>query len=217
VARLITIGSPHRGAELARVTELAPRGSPVWWFIRLLERLGLAPARPVSAVEQLADALRRKQMEQRAAAAEAPGYPSPRVLLTDSPVYSQLHPDSPVLADLNRPGTMPEAVRCYCFYGDIRYSVRISANRLTLIDHTVSFGDLLVPAASAREIPYATCRSYPFVDGESITMTLTAAPAQASPADPAARSLFDYLPSISHNNQLADPGIQKTALEVILS
>ena len=30
-----------------------------------------------------------------------------RVLLTDTPVYRQLHPDSPLLANLNRPGTMP--------------------------------------------------------------------------------------------------------------
>ncbi len=152
VARLITIGTPHRGVELARVIELAPRGSLTWWFIRLLERLGLAPARPASAVEQLAEGLKRQQQAQRDATLETPGYPTPRVLLTDSPVYAELHPDSPILAELNRPGTMPPDVRCCTFYGDIRYSVHISANRLTLVDHAVSFGDLLVPAASAGEI-----------------------------------------------------------------
>lgn len=211
VSRLITIGSPHRGVELARVTELAPRGSLAWWFIRLLERLGLAPAKPVSAVEQLADALRRRQQEQRDRTLDVPGYPTARVLLTDSPVYAQLHPDSPVLAELNQPGKMPPGVRCYTFYGDIRYSVRITANRVKLVDYAVSFGDLLVPAESARDIPHAACTPYPFVEGEDIVMTLTAGPAQAEP-----RSLFDRLPSISHNNQLADPGIQKTALEILV-
>ncbi len=213
VARLITIGTPHRGVEIARVIELAPRGSIMWWLIRLLERLGLAPARPVSAVEQLADALRKQQAEQRAATLDAPGYPTPRVLLTDSPVYAQLHPDSPVLAELNRPGTLPAGIQCYTFYGDIRYSVRITANRLTLVNHAVSFGDLLVPAASAREIPGAACTPYPFVAGESISMSLTTAP--ASPAEAAARSLYDHLPSVAHNNQLADPDIQKAALGIV--
>ncbi len=210
VARLITIGSPHRGVELARILELAPRGSPMWWFIRLLERLGLAPAKPASAIERLGAALRQQQVDQRNAATNAAGPVVPRVLLTDSPVYSQLHPDSPLLAELNQAGTMPPDVRCYTFYGDIRYSVRISVNRLTLIDHTVSFGDLLVPAASAREIPNAACTPFPFVDGQSLSLTLTTVPAQAEP-----RSLFDNLPSISHNNQLADPGIQQAALGTV--
>jgi pimeloyl-ACP methyl ester carboxylesterase len=210
VARLITIGSPHRGVDLARVTDLAPRGSPIWRFIRLLERLGLAPAKPASAVEKLSDALRRQQVEQRERAAEVSGVVGLRVLLTDSPVYAQLRPDSPVLAELNQPGRLPADVRCFTFYGDIRYSVHISANRLTLVDYTVSFGDLLVPAASAREIPYASCTSYPFVYGESISMTLTTAPAQAG-----MRSLYDHLPSVSHNNQLADPRVQKAALDIV--
>ncbi|MGE5603157.1 MAG: esterase/lipase family protein [Nitrososphaerales archaeon] len=210
VARLITIGSPHRGVDLARVTDLAPRGSPLWWFIRLLERLGLAPAKPASAVERLSDALRRQQMEQRVATVQPPGDVGPRVLLTDSPVYAQLRPDSRVLAELNQPGKMPADVKCYTFYGDIRYSVCITTNRLTLIDYTVSLGDLLVPAASAREIPYASCTSYPFVYGESISLTLRTAPSQAE-----LRSLSDRLPSISHNSQLSDPDIQKTALSIL--
>jgi pimeloyl-ACP methyl ester carboxylesterase len=209
VGRLITIGSPHRGVDLARILELAPRGSPLW-IIRLLERLGLAPARPASTVEQLGAALRSQQLEQQAAAKGESPFAEPRVLLTDSPIYAQLHPDSPVLAELNRPGTMPEHVKCYTVYGDIRYSVRITANRLTLIDHTVSFGDLLVPAASAGAIPHVAGAPLPFVDGMSMHLTLTTAPAQAEP-----RALEDHLPSISHNRQLADPGIQQAVLEIV--
>ena len=211
VARLITIGTPHRGVELGRVIDLAPRGSPIWWLIRLLERLGLAPAMPASTVRKLADELQRQQMEQRASSgAPQTAGPAPRVLLTDSPVYRQLHPDSPVLAELNQPGMMPADVRCYTLYGDIRYRACISMNRLTLIDYTVSFGDLLITAASARDIPNVPCTSYPFVDGKSISMTLTSGPAPAEQ-----RALNEDLSSVSHNVQPANPAIQQTVLGIV--
>ena len=46
VGRLITIGSPHRGVNTLELAKLAPRNSVAWGFIRLLEKLGLAPALP---------------------------------------------------------------------------------------------------------------------------------------------------------------------------
>ncbi len=208
VGRLITIGSPHRGADLARLIDLAPRGSLMWRFIRLLERLGLAPARPATTIEQLEAALHAQQVAERTA--HSPGFPENRVLLTDSPIYGQLHPDSPVLAELNKPGMMPGHVNCHTVYGDIRYSITIRANRITLVDHTVSFGDLLVTAESAREIPHTPCTAYPFVDGKSIAMTLTTAPALPEP-----RSLLDALPVVSHHRQLANPEIQTAILSVL--
>jgi pimeloyl-ACP methyl ester carboxylesterase len=214
IGRLITIGTPHRGAELARVTDLAPRGSLIWWCIRLLERLGLAPARPISTVEKLDDALRNQQLAQRAGPAEA------RVMLTDTPVYSQLHPDSPFLTDLNRPGTLPSEIQYHSVYGDIRYTVRISANRLALVDRTVSFGDLVVTASSARDIPNVPCTSYPFVDETSLSMTLTSGPTERArtspdPVLPGVRFLDDCLPAVSHCLQLSHPGIQQAVLGMI--
>lgn len=208
VGRLITIGSPHRGVDLARLTDLAPHGSFMWRFIRLLERLGLAPARPATAIEKLEAALQAQQMTERTSF--VPGAPEPRVLLTDSPIYSQLHPDSSLLAELNKPGMMPGQVACHTMYGDIRYSIHISANRITLIDHTVSFGDLVVMAASAREIPNKPCTSYPFIDGRAIAMTLTTGPALPEP-----RALLDLLPAASHNRQLANPDIQEAVLRIL--
>lgn len=208
VGRLITIGSPHRGADLARLIDLAPRGSLMWHFIRLLEKLGLAPARPATTVEQLEAALHAQQAAERTM--RGPGLPESRVLLTDSPVYSQIHPDSPVLAELNKPGMMPEHVACHTVYGDIRYSITIRANSITLIDHTVSFGDLIVAAESAREIPHAPCTSHPFVDGRSISMTLTAGPALPEP-----RSLVEALPAVAHHRQLSNPEIQTTILSIL--
>jgi len=208
VGRLITIGSPHRGADLARLIDLAPRGSLVWRFIRLLERLGLAPARPATTVEKLEAVLHAQQMAERTAG--SPDLPENRILLTDSPVYRQLHPDSPILAELNKPGMMPRHITCHTIYGDIRYSVVIRANRITLIDHSVSFGDLVVAAESAREIPNTPCTSHPFVDGRSITMTLTTGPALPEP-----RSLIGALPPVAHHRQLANPEIQATILSIL--
>ena len=82
---------------------------------------------------------------------------------------------------------------------------------LTLINHTVSFGDLVVAAASARDIPNVACTSHPFVSGESITMTLRTGPALPEP-----RALIEHLPAISHNRQLANRDIQKAVLGILI-
>jgi hypothetical protein len=208
VGRLITIGTPHRGVDLARITELMPRGSPIWWFIRLLEKLGLAPARPASVVRDLDSALRKQQMAARSGTVA--GVAEERVLLTDSPIYAQLHPDSEVLRDLNGPGMMPRGVACHTIYGDLRYTVQVSANSVKLVDQTVSFGDLVVAAESARDIPNVACVSHPFVDGKSFSMTL-----RTGPALPGPRGFEEELPSVFHNRQLANPDIQKTVLEIL--
>ena len=128
VGRLITIGSPHRGVDLLELTKLVPRGSLGWRFIRLLEKLGLAPALPASAVEQWEATLEREQAEARARLAPPiEEGQQERVLLTDTPIYQQLAPDSPLLKELNAPGTMPPGVECHCFYGDIRVAVHVQA------------------------------------------------------------------------------------------
>ena len=72
VGRLITIGSPHRGVDVLKVTKLVPRGSLGWRLIRFLEKLGLAPALPASAVEQWEATFEREQAEARARMASAP-------------------------------------------------------------------------------------------------------------------------------------------------
>jgi pimeloyl-ACP methyl ester carboxylesterase len=210
VGRLISIGSPHRGVDLLRLTDLVPRGSLVWWFIRLLERLGLAPAMPATVARALDQTLRQQQLAaRRSVTPDGSPLPEERVLLTDTPIYAQLHPDSALLRELNRPGMMPKEVSCHTFYGDIRYNVRVRANSVTLVDQTVSFGDLVVAADSARNIPHAQCGSRPFIDGKSIRMTLRTGPA------PEPRGLVEYLSDVSHNRQLANPDIQRAALEIV--
>lgn len=209
VGRLITIGSPHRGVDLLRLTALAPRNSLIWRFIRLLERLGLAPALPASEVEAWEAALHESELAERGRIVPE-ALPDSRVLLTDTPIYQQLAPDSPLLAELNRPGTLPAAVEAHTVYGDIRLGVRITAAGLKLVDETVSFGDMAVPAHSACEIPGARCTPHPFVTEKRLEMTLRLRPAEAG-----TRSLAAFLPDTAHAKLLANPAVHQEVLSLL--
>jgi pimeloyl-ACP methyl ester carboxylesterase len=205
VGRLITIGSPHRGVDLMRLTKLVPRDSLGWRLIRLLERLGLAPALPASSVDQWEATLERQQAEARARLNPAEA----RVLLSDTPIYQQLAPDSSLLAALNRAGTMPDGVECHCFYGDIRAILHLQVGSLALVDETVSFGDLAVPAYSAREIPGAVSTPHPYLTEERLDLTLRG----ASQAE--ARSVWDALPETAHANLLSNAAVHAAALALL--
>lgn len=209
VGRLITIGSPHRGVDLLRLTELTPRGSLGWWIVRLLEKLGLAPALSAEAVAGWEASLNQSQLAARAAFAPET-LPDSRVLLTDTPIYQQLRPDSPLLAELNRPDTMPANVECHCFYGDILIRVAVRVAGMWLMDHTTSFGDLAVPAYSARAIPNVHATSHPFITQKSLEWTLRAVPPEAE-----ARSLAAYLPETQHGRLLANPAVQAGVLAAL--
>ncbi len=209
VGRLITIGTPHRGVDLLRLTALTPRGSWGWQLIRLLEKFGLAPALPAEAVDAWEASLNQSQLEARAVIAPEV-LPDSRVLLTDTPIYQQLAPDSPLLAELNRPGTMPGNVECHCFYGDILVRLAVRVADMWLMDHTTSFGDLAVPAYSAREIPNVRSMTYPYVTQKSLEWTLRVAPPEAE-----ARALADYLPDTQHGKLLSNPAVQDGVLSIL--
>jgi pimeloyl-ACP methyl ester carboxylesterase len=211
VGRLITIGSPHRGVDLLRLTRLAPKNSVGWRFLRLLERLGLAPALPASAIAAWEQTLEREQTAARArlAAAAAPSEPRERVPLTESPIYQQLAPDSPLLAELNAGGALPEGVACHCIFGDIRVAVVVRAGPLTLIDETVSFGDFAVPAHSAREIPGASSTSHPFVTEQRLELTVRGRlRTQQRPLNP-------LLPETAHANLLSNRAVHDLVLSLL--
>ncbi|MCX6031400.1 MAG: hypothetical protein NT169_19140 [Chloroflexi bacterium] len=212
VGRLITIGTPHRGVDLLKLIRFAPRDSLPWRLLRLLESCGLAPALPAKAIEEWEAAMNQRQLAERATLAPELGMPGTRVLLTDTPIYQQLAPDSPLIAALNRPGTMPEGVECHCFYGDIRLrlTVCLSPGGFTLLDETVSFGDMAVPADSGREIPGAQSTPHPFVTEFSRSLTL-----RVAPAEPEARSLWASLPETSHGKLLANPAVQDAVLALL--
>ena len=209
VGRLITIASPHRGVDLVRLTELVPRGSLGWRFIRLLEKLGLAPARPADAVDAWGASLNQSQIEARAEFAPEV-LPDARVLLTDTPIYQQLAPDSPVLAELNKPGTMPAGLECHCFYGDILVRVAVRIGGLWLLDHTTTFGDLAVPAYSARAIPGALSTPHSYVTQKSLELKLRAGSQEAE-----SRDLAAFLPETQHGKLLANPAVQEGVLSVL--
>lgn len=209
VGRLITIGSPHRGVDLLRLTRFAPRNSLIWRLVRTLERLGLAPALPASAIEAWEQAFHENELAERGRIVPEI-LPDSRVLLTDTPIYHQLAPDSPLLAALNRPGTLPDEVESHTFYGDIRVHLRVSAGRLKLIEQTVSFGDMVVPAESACEIPGAQATPHPYITEKMLEIALRA-PAQ----EEATRSLYEFLPDTSHGRLLSNPAVHDGVLALL--
>jgi len=209
VGRLITIGSPHRGVDLLRLTALAPRNSLLWRFIRLLERLGLAPALPASEVEAWEAAFHEGELAERGRIVPEL-LPDSRVLLTDTPIYQQLAPDSPLLAELNQPDTLPASVDAHTVYGDIRTGVRIMAGGLKLVDQTVSFGDMAVPAYSAREIPGAAATPHPYVSEKRLEMTLRVVSRETGE-----RSLAAFLPDVAHGKLLSNPAVHDGVLSVL--
>ncbi len=211
VGRLITIGSPHRGVDTLELTKLAPRNSVAWGFVRLLEKLGLAPALPAQAIDAWETALDQSQREAREKLAEGP-LPESRVLLTDSPIPEQLAPDSPLLAGLNQPGSLPANIDAHCVYGDIRLRVRVllGAGGVSLLDHAVSFGDLAVPARSAREIPGATSTPHEYSTEKLIELTLRFGPAATE-----SRSLAGFFPETQHGRLLSNPEVQDGVLALL--
>jgi pimeloyl-ACP methyl ester carboxylesterase len=210
VGRLIQIASPNQGVDLMRLTALAPRGSLSWLFIRLLEKLGLAQALPGDAVEAWEAQFQQMQTAERDAVAPPISAPGSRVLLTDTPVYQQLAPGSPLLTELNLPGTMPAHVECHTFYGDIRVRLVVAlrpAGRV-LLDHAASFGDMLVPAYSAAEIPGAQATPHPYVAERRIELNLRVAASEP-------RALADLLPDISHAKLLSNRAVQDAVLALL--
>ena len=119
-------------------------------------------------------------------------------------------PDSPLLAELNRPGTLPASIEAHCVYGDIRLRVRVLLGQggLALLDHAVSFGDLAVPAYSAREIPGAHATPHPYVTEKTLELTLRVAPVET-------RSLAALLPETQHGKLLSNPAVQDGVLSLL--
>jgi hypothetical protein len=115
-----------------------------------------------------------------------------------------------VLAELNRPGTMPANVECHCFYGDILIRVAVRVIGLWLMDHTSSFGDLAVPAYSAREIPHVRATPHPYVTQKTLEWTLRVGPSAKD-----ARGLADDLPETQHGKLLSNPAVQDGVLSVL--
>lgn len=226
VGRLIQIASPNRGVDLLRLTRLIPANSLPWRLIRALEKLGLAPALPAEAIEAWEAMLAQDQIAERARLipelSPPPGGPltaGEQATIADSPILHQLDPGGPLLAALNRAGTMPDDVECHTFYGDIRVNVRARAGGLTLLNHTQSFGDLTVPAASAKEIPGARATPHAFITEKRIALSLrvTSDAEGAGVLPPGEDSLLlaGLLPDTAHGKLLVNPAVHEAVLSLI--
>ena len=226
VGRLIQIASPNRGVDLLRLTKLMPANSLPWRVIRALEKLGLAPALPGEAIKAWEAMLAQDQLAERARLipelGEAPSGPpivGEQGMIADSPILRQLDPDGPLLAALNKAGTMPDDVECHALYGDIRVNVRVAAGRLTLLNHTQSFGDLTVPAFSAREIPGAHATPHAFITEKHIALSLRATSdvAEANGLGSAENSLVlaGLLPDTAHGRLLVNPAVHERVLSLV--
>jgi pimeloyl-ACP methyl ester carboxylesterase len=115
VACIITVGTPHLGVDLLRLTRFAPADSVPWRLMRIMEALGLAPAVPSRVITDWAEAMNRLQMESRAGLLPEIQDDQARVLLSDSPIIRQIAPGSPLLAALAAPAAMPPGIACHSF------------------------------------------------------------------------------------------------------
>jgi pimeloyl-ACP methyl ester carboxylesterase len=234
VGRLIQIASPNRGVDLLRLTKLIPANSLPLRLVRALEKLGLAPALPGEAIGAWEAMLARDQIAERARLIpelgrdpDGPLTVGEQVMIADSPILHQLDPNGPLLAALNGAGTMPGDVECHTLYGDIRVNVRVAAGSLTVLNHTQSFGDLMVPADSAREIPGAQATPHAFITEKRIALsvcrkggsTMRATkegiePTALAPAEDALL-LAGLLPDTAHGKLLVNSAVHEAVLSII--
>jgi pimeloyl-ACP methyl ester carboxylesterase len=225
VGRLIQIASPNRGVDLLRLTKLIPANSLPWRLVRALEKFGLAPALPGEAIEAWEAILAQEQITERARLipelSPSTGEPltaGEQGMLVDSPILHQLDPDSPLLAALNEAGTMPDHVACHTLYGDIRVNVRVAAGGLTLLNHTQSFGDLTVPAFSAKEIPGAHATPRAFITEKRIALSLRATSDTQGTDSLTPREdalvLAGLLPDTAHGRLLVNPEVHTEVVSI---
>jgi len=101
-------------------------------------------------------------------------------------------------------------VEAVLIWGDIRFGARIRWGRLTLWEHVISLGDLVVSAksASALEGVNASIRRYPVVNETVVEIHVS------EPEPPiATRGLEDWLPPEYHINLLEHPKVRQAVIE----
>ena len=210
VGRLITIASPHRGVDLLRLTELAPRGSLGWRFIRLLEKLGLAPALPAAVGRGVGSDAEPGPVDGTGASGAGD---AARFAASCSPTrrsISSWHPDSPLLAELNRPGTMPARRGVPLL---LRRHPR-ACGRPRRRPVAAGSHDQLRRSGRARvqrpgnpqRAVHAPPIRHPEIAGVDV--------ARRTHEDEE-RSLADYLPETQHGKLLSNPAVQEGVLSVL--
>lgn len=106
-------------------------------------------------------------------------------------------------------GLDPDLVRIFR-YGVAEDGMYNNRGDLRQIEQTVSFGDMVVPAASAREIPGVQATPHPYVTEKVLEVALRRAPDET-----ATRSLYAFLPDTSHGRLLSNPAVHKGVLALL--
>jgi len=91
---------------------------------------------------------------------------------SEIPALKQMHPGSPFLQDINRPGAMPPKVGYFNIVGDIRVGVRIRARGRNVVGGEKSFGDFWVSVESAGSIPNASSQCQALTYEHCLDVTL---------------------------------------------
>lgn len=162
VARLIMLGTPHRGVDLEDV--LDPMPTPL--AVGLLARLHPAfPRANLQQIRALRDELRGFVRANREPFLNAP-------VRAGGPGYRQFHPDSAFLRALNRPGAMPGGVAYDNIIGDVRVELDVGLGGRRALHLSKELGDLLVSTYSAGSVPNAPSTCYPLAQRHTLQLTL---------------------------------------------
>jgi pimeloyl-ACP methyl ester carboxylesterase len=205
VGRLITVATPHLGLDLARIVALVPPDAFILRVLRWLERLPFVHGEPSKELAQLDAFVRAMQLHELAEElpAASQGY-------FDSPAVRQMIPGSPLLQELNTPGTLPPEVETVLIWGDIRFTGSVRWGPLVLWERTVSLGDLLVTASSASTLPNVTPTRFPLLWEQQVNIQIGSPSPVPEPAD-----VNDYLPPVSHSNLLRHPDVQAEVARLV--
>lgn len=202
VEQLITIGTPHLGVDLARVTRLVPPDAFIWKVLRALERLPFFQGHPSEELAQLDAQIQRLQYT-----VQSQEMPVMAQTL-DSPALSQMIPGSPFLQALSAPGAFPSDVRLALIWGEIHLTGGVRWGPVPLWERTLSLGDLLIPAISASTMPNVAAQRFPQRWEQRYMVQL---------GDPAAApyALTDLLPPVAHSPLLLNESVQRTVVQLI--
>lgn len=202
VEQLITIGTPHLGVEMARVTHLVPPDAFIWKVLRALERLPFFQGRPSEELAQLDAQIQRLQFT-----VQSQEMPVMAQTL-DSPALSQMIPGSPFLQALSAPGAFPADVRLALIWGDIQLTGGVRWGPVPLWERTLSLGDLLIPAASASTLPNVAAQRFPHLWQQRYMV-------QVGDPSTAPYALADLLPPVAHSPLLLNEQVQETVARLV--
>jgi pimeloyl-ACP methyl ester carboxylesterase len=195
VARLITIGTPHLGADLARVAHLVPQGGWIWKVLEWLEKVPFFRGNPTAELARL-----EAEVEALQVRVQAQEMPLASLHDARSPALRQITPGSEFLRELNRPDAFPPDVEAILLWGDVQVGGAVRWGPLPLWQREVSLGDLLVTAESASNLPGVNPLRYPLVWQRRYLI-------QADQRAVVAFNLADHLPPVAHGNLLRNPEV----------